>query len=114
MFGENFNLESDDEVLKINSPKKSIDGPYVVVFKSVSERWAIIAMNWNDVPSLGIRWFWEKSGNPMSSSYPTWLVIPSMLLNAILNGLPLEFKFRDKLNRFLAGEISGTQLQNDE
>lgn len=113
MFGENFNLKNDEEILKINSPQGSLEGPYVVVFKSILQRWAIVAMNWDDVPTLGIRWFWGKNGNPISRSYATWLIIPSMLQNAVLNGLPLDFKFRDRLNRFLIGDISGDQLKKD-
>lgn len=111
MFGENFNLEKDDEILKINSPKDSLDGPYAVVYKSISQRWAIVAMNWDDEPTLGMRWFLGKNGNPQSHGIATWLVIPSMLQNAVLNGLPLDFQFRYSLNRFLTGEISGDELK---
>lgn len=112
MFGESFEIEKDEEILKINSPRESLGGPYAVVSKCCSERWALVAINWEGVPTLGIKWFWGKNGNPISSSYPTWLVIPSKLQNAILNGLPLDFQFRNKLNRFLIGEISGDQLKN--
>lgn len=111
MFGENFNLKNDEDLLKINSPQGSLEGPYVVVYKSIAQRWAIVAMNWDDAPTLGIRWFWGKNGNPISRSYATWLVIPSMLHHTILNGLPLEFTFRDKVNRFLIGEIDGATLK---
>jgi len=111
MFGEDFILENDEEILEINSPKSQLEGPFVVVYKSIPERWAIVAFDWDGKPCLGIRWFWDKSGNPISRGYPTWFVIPSMLLNAVLSGLPLDFQFRDRLNRFLAGEISGEQLK---
>jgi hypothetical protein len=114
MFGENFKLEKDEEILKINSPKDHCDGPHVVVYKSVEERWAIVALTWDESPTLAIRWFWGKSGNPISTGYPTWFVIPSMLHNAILNGLSLNFLFRDKINRFLTGEINGDQLKTGE
>jgi hypothetical protein len=83
----------------------------VVVFKCCPVRWALVAMTWDGIPTLGIRWFWGKNGNPVSRSYPTWLVIPSELQRAILNGLPLDFQFRNKLDRFLIGEISGNQLK---
>ena len=111
MSGENFDLENDDKILEIKSPKKSIGGPYFVVFKSVEERFAIVALDWNKKPKLAIRWFWSKKGNPVSRGHATWLVIPPMLHNAILNGLPLDFKLRDNLNRFLTGEISGNELK---
>jgi hypothetical protein len=114
MCRENFELEKDEEILTINSPKEHCDGPYVVVYKSVEERWAIVALTWDKLPALAIRWFWGKSGNPVSRGYPTWFVIPSILYNAILNGLPLAFLFRDKINRFLRGEISGNQLKEGE
>ena len=111
MPGENFNLENDEEILKINSPKSQLEGPYTVVYKDIIERWAIVAFNWDEVPCLGIRWFWSSKGNPVSTGYPTWFVIPSTLSNSILNGLPLDFQFRNELNRFLAGEINGEQLK---
>ena len=114
MSGEDFNLENDEAILKINSPQRSLKGPYAVVYKNTEERWAIVAMNWNGEPNLGIRWFWGKSGNPISRSYPTWFIIPSMLRNEILNSLPLDSLFRDNLNRFLMGEISGNQLNKGE
>jgi hypothetical protein len=113
MFGEKFKLENDDEILKINSPKELLKGPYMVVYKSIEDKWVIVALRWEGKPSLGIRWFWKKSGTPSSRGYATWLIIPSMLHNAVLNGLPLEFKIRDKINRFLAGKITGMQLRKE-
>ena len=111
MFGEKFDLENDEMILTINSPKGRLEGPYVVVYKDLAERWAIVAFLWDEFPVLGIRWFWDNNGNPISNYLPIWFVIPSALQNAILNGLPLEFQFRDKLNRFLAGEILGEELR---
>ena len=110
-FGVDFDLENDELILQINSPEEQLQGPYVVVYKNIPEKWAIVAYDWNGHPNLGIRWFWDTNGNPTSTGYPTWLVIPSMLTNAVLNGLPLEFKFRNKLNRFLADEIKGEELK---
>lgn len=112
MSGEYFNLEHDDDILKINSPKKSVGGPYCIVFKSIKERFAIVALDWHKKPRLAIRWFWDRIGNPISRSYPTWFVIPPTLNNALLNGLPLDLKFRYLLNRFLIGEITGEKLKN--
>jgi hypothetical protein len=113
MCGENFNLEKDEEILKINSPKNSCEGPYVVVFKCINERYAIVALDWNNSPGLGIRWFWGKSGNPTSRGKATWFVIPKGLDNTILNGLPLSMSFRNKINRFLTREITGEQLKEE-
>lgn len=111
MFGQDFNLENDDRILEINSPKVSVGGPYSVVFKSIEDRFAVVALDWDGNPKLAIRWFWNKNGNPSSRGYATWFVIPSMLLNAVLNGFPLDFEYRDKVNRFLAGEIDGHSLK---
>jgi hypothetical protein len=111
MFGKKFDLSKNEEILKIASPKGSVDGPYTVVYKSISQRWAIVALLWDNAPTLGIRWFWDANGNPQSHGVATWLVIPSMLQNTVLNGLPLDFQFRHSLNRFLAGEISGKELK---
>ena len=110
MLGEDFKLQNDDEILAINSPKSSCGGPYIVVSKSLESRWAIIALDWDGVPTLGIRWFWGTMGNPISSGYATWFIVPAELHNAVLNGLPLSFMFRKRINRFLAGEINGNQL----
>ena len=84
--GESFTLD-DDDILQINSPKKRLSGPYVVIFKSLEERWAIVAFDWDKKPRLGIRWFWGNGGNPFSSGNGTWLVIPPSLSKNILLGL---------------------------
>ena len=102
--GVDFKLEDDKQILQICSPRNRVDGPYAVVYKSVPERWAIVAFDWDGKPHLGIRWFWDSNGNPSSRGHATWLVIPRGLENAVLNGLPLDFGFRDKLNRFLSGK----------
>ena len=110
MAGETFNLNDDNAILKLNSPKTSIDGPYKVVYKDVNERWAIVALKWEGNPSLAMRWFWGNGGNPFSSANPTWLIIPSQLINGILIGLPLNFQFKKQIEKFLDGEINGNKL----
>ena len=109
MLGGNF--MNDEEILRINSPKDSCGGPFIVVSKNETHRWAIVALEWEGEPTLGIRWFWSQMGTPSSRGNATWFIIPSELHNAILNGIPLDFKFRDKINRFLSGEINGNQLK---
>ncbi|GHV10489.1 hypothetical protein FACS1894162_4840 [Bacteroidia bacterium] len=60
---------------------------------------------------MGIRWFsGGAQGIPSSYDKPIWLIIPDLLYNALLNGLPLEFQFRDRINRFLAGELAGDEI----
>ena len=111
MAGESFDLDNDIAILSINSPKSSVGGPYCVVHKDTDERYAIVALDWDGVPSLGMRWFWGNGGNPFSSAHPTWLVVPSGLLNSILNGLPLDFTFRRNIDKFLGGELPGSDLR---
>ena len=114
--GKDFSLDNDN-ILEINSPKKSVGGPYVVVFKNIDERWAIVALDWDKEPRLGIRWFWGNGGNPFSSGNGTWLVIPPSLSKNILSGLSIEHKFYTKIDKFLSGEIKGENIvdyQNKE
>ncbi|WP_374363082.1 hypothetical protein [Cloacibacterium sp.] len=110
MAGQTFDLTNDTNILNLRSPKISVGGPYVVIFKNLEERWAIVAMDWDQEPRLAIRWFWGNGGNPFSSGNPTWLVIPSSLANSVLNGLPLDFKFYSKIVDFLAGKINGAEI----
>lgn len=110
MSGLNFNLNKDDEILSINSPKKSIKGPYTVIYKDLPDRWAIVTLEWNGEPSIGMRWFWDSVGNPISRGYPTWFIVPSGLCKSILDGLPLRFDERKKVDAFLTGEIIGDEL----
>lgn len=112
MSGEEMDLSDDNEILSINSPKNLLGGPYRVVYKNIEERWAIVAMDWDKKPCLGIRWFWGSAGNPFSSGYPTWLVIPSGLTYSILNGLPLDFNFRNTVEKYLKKELSGEKFRD--
>lgn len=99
----------DEDILSVKSPRKSVGGPYVVVYKGNS--WAIVAMAWDNEPTLGIRWFDNTGhGHPSPRGTSVWFVIPSQLSKSILAGLPLEYKFSNKIDEFLAGEISGKDL----
>lgn len=109
MAGVTFNINDDSKILGINSPKNLVGGPYSVVYKDVEERWAIVALDWDSRPCLGIRWFWGGSGNPFSRQ-PTWLILPSNLINSTLNGLPLDYSFRARLDQYLSGKIKGSDL----
>ncbi|MCA9656320.1 MAG: hypothetical protein KC501_40820 [Myxococcales bacterium] len=106
------------EILRINSPHEFVGGPYVVVhIEKGKERWAIVAMGWKIEgrmePRLGIRWFWGSLGNPQSSGYSTWLVIPPMLSRPILLGLPSTVTVWNLrlVQDFLDGRKSGAQLR---
>lgn len=110
MSGEDFDLNVDKEILGLASPRESVGGPYVVVYKNLEQRWAIVALDWDNEPRLGIRWFWGNAGNPFSSGHPTWFVVPSPLSRAVLSGLPLQHSFQRRVDDFLAGSISGGAL----
>ena len=109
--GEDFNME-DAMILKIDSPRHSVSGPYTVVYKDTEDRWAIVALGWGEkeTPSLGIRWFWDNGGNPVSHGYATWLMIPEPLTTGILASLPIDHAFRGRLEQFLGRKLSGERL----
>ncbi len=111
MSGKSLNLENNGEILAINAPKDHLTGPYVVVYKDTANRWALVAMEWDDKRCLGIRWFWGNKGNPTSSTHPTWLVVPGELSKAILAGLAIDHVFSTKVDAFLAGDIGGEELR---
>ena len=102
---------TDERIKKVNSPKNRCGDRHVVVYKDEDEQWAIVALDWDGKPGLAIRWFWNKLGFPISYGHPTWFIIPIELYDVILNGLPLEVSFKNKINRFLAGEITGNELK---
>src|SRR6266850_6057464 len=104
--GEKFPIENDRMILKIDSPRANLGGPYTVVFKNLKERWAIVALDWGEdkEPRLGIRWFWDNAGNPVSHGHGTWLVIPPSLSKNILFGLPIDHAFSGRLEDFLCGK----------
>lgn len=110
--GENFSIEDDEKILKINSPRENVKGPYVVVYKNIIERWAIIAFDWDDKPRLGMRWFKGNGGNPFSSGHGTWLVIPPSLSRILLLGLPIDHRLSNKIDDFLAGKICGNEIND--
>ncbi len=111
--GESFDLENDNSLLQINSPRENLSGPYVVVFKNIKERWAIVAIEWDKKPRLGMRWFWGNGGAPFSSGHGIWLVIPPALSKNVLIGLPIDHGFAGKIDDFLRGKINGEQLKGN-
>lgn len=67
--GQNFLIQKNDEILKIKSPRNRLSGPYVVVTKDINNRWAIVALRWdNNRNGLGIRWFHGRGGKSVQSS----------------------------------------------
>lgn len=110
MANQNLSINNDHEILSVTSPQKNIGGPYKVVYKDIQEQWAIVALDWDNFPRLGIRWFNSPSGNPVSRGYPTWFMIPEALTKPILNSLPINHAFSNKVDDYLAGKISGQDL----
>ncbi len=103
--------DSDTAILGIDSPRSRVGGPYVVIHKNVAERWAIVALEWEGEPRLGMRWFWSTQGNPTSSGHPTWFIIPDPLTHGILSSLPIRYKLRYMLDEFLCGRMKGDDLK---
>jgi hypothetical protein len=111
MAGESFDLENNSKILSINSPQKRVGGPYMVVYKDLDARWAIVALDWDGEPKLGMRWFWSNAGNPLSRAQPTWFIIPSEITGSILGGLSIDYKIKGEIEDFLRGKISGEELK---
>lgn len=62
--GFNFDLLNNGEILKLNSPKSHLKGPYSVIYKDLNERWALVAMDWDDKPRLGYPLVSRQSREP--------------------------------------------------
>ncbi len=112
MYGNEFPLEDDNEILKLNSPKQSCRGPFVCVGKDLSQRWAVVALEWDNSPELAMRWFTGGIGTPASSGRPLWCILPNAFHDGVINGINLPPEREQLLKRFLNGEISGTDLRD--
>jgi len=113
MSGEKLNLCDDLEILSIKSPKNRLRGPWAVVYKNIKERWAIVSLTWDNRPALAIRWFWGSKGQPLSSGYPTWFIIPEALNENHLSLLDENSEKIENVRKFLEGRISGQELNQD-
>ena len=118
--GWNFPIADDNQVLDINSPQRHIEGPYVVVDRSLEERWVVVALDWihangERAPSLGIRWFYETAGYPVSRGYSTWFIFPQSSgefnLRVVEELLSIPNAFAEQVKLFLAGKITGEELR---
>jgi len=75
------------------SPKGSVSDLRVLL-NTAEGGWALAAMKWDGVDSLGIRWNGHADnpiGNPQSRGIPTWFVIPEEIASV------LRAKFGDSL-----------------
>ena len=107
----------NDTILSVKGPQEGVSGPYMVIHKDDKELWAIVALDWYNTPSLGIRWFSPPSEDQSKGGYPSargsamWFILPGPLHRAILAGLPLDAPTHNHVMRFLMGCISGDELQ---
>lgn len=92
----------DMKILSVCSPKNAVDGPYEVVYKS--DYWAIVTMDYEGEPRLGIRWFIGEIGTPSARGVATWFVLPEELYGSILAGLPLKPMQKASIMKFLTNE----------
>jgi hypothetical protein len=109
--GNTVDLKDVNEILKVNSPKNQLSGPWFVVHTDVQDKWAIVVMHWKSNPCLGIRWFYGTQGTPSVRGYGTWLVIPNQLANAILDKLPISPQRRAEIDKILLGEYAVKELK---
>lgn len=99
----------DDDILSVKSPRRNVRGPYAVILKNDVDMWAVVALEWDDCPTLGIRWFNSKIGSPSSRNYPTWFILPSETHSGILSNV--KVLVRMAVEDFLCGKITGDQLK---
>lgn len=102
----------DNIILSVNSPQEFVGGPYAVVYKDADGSWAIVALDWGENPTLGIRYFGEQdSGHPNARGKPVWFIIPDALHRGIVATLPLDVLARYNVLKFLDGTFSGKELR---
>ena len=108
--GDNFVL-SNQNIRQINSPQPEIGGPYAIIHTD-QDRWALVTLEWDGDPRLGIRWFTGPgAGTPQSSGYATWFIVPAALNASILSAIQgLSPGLLTDVNNFLNGTLPGKNL----
>jgi hypothetical protein len=73
---------------------------------------AIVALNYDEDPGLGLRWFWDHSGYPLARQYAAWMILPKSVSKALLKvgAFGLSPERICLLQEFLDGRISSTEL----
>lgn len=103
---------SDVNLLKLTSPKAHLEGPFRVVYKNSDSRWALVAIKWDDIPGLGVRWFHRNHGQPVTiGGHGTWFVIPNELSFIALQHLQINPYLHKITKEFLQKQISGYELK---
>lgn len=98
-----------EEILSVNSPKDFVRGPYAVVLKNDVDMWAIVALEWEGTPTLGMRWFNSDLGFPSSYGNGIWIIIPEELHRGLLTSVSLKTAVH--VQDFLSGKITGEELK---
>lgn len=98
--------------LKVKSPKKRITGPYKVIAVSPKECWIIVALDYDNNPCFGLRWFNTKRGYPNSFGYKTWIILPKKISTSIIKHFKFDTETKVKLQKFIDGDISGDVIKN--
>lgn len=62
---------------------RGAEGPYVVVCRSLAERWVVVALERDGNPALGVRWFHSTQGRPRSAGYRTSTVTDQFRLRRV-------------------------------
>ncbi len=113
--GQFFSMSNKD-ILSINSPRRNVRGPWLVIHKDMSKRWAIVALHWKkdgeikDSPGLGIRWFHRTHGTPSARANATWFILPDELVDGILDKISPTPQLREKVNNILLNKYSDEEL----
>lgn len=92
----------DKSIMNIKSPANRLKGPFDIVYKDETAGWAIVTICWDNIPTLGIRWFWANSGMPATYGRPQWFVLPQGLHESIINQLPIPISKKKKVIDFLS------------
>jgi hypothetical protein len=91
---------------EVTSPQNRLELREVVFQNGDRDRsYAVAIGNWDAEPSLLIRWNGtekQPKGNPISTGYATWFVIPHELEQAILDQINLPPAIRKKCEDFLS------------
>ena len=104
--GIKYNLNTSN-ILKINSPRTVLGGPHTVVYKSNIPRFAIVTIDWHKKPSFGIRWFYGNLGYPNSRGWSTWMVVPELVTDILLN---YDFR-KEEIKGYLKGSIKADDFK---
>ena len=108
------------------SPKVAVSN-LRVIYNGGANSWAAALMDFEQEPSMGLRWNGEGKhpGNPQSRGLPTWFIVPkeitvpllsSLLLNRLIGGEDIQRDIAEQtIQRFIAlhGEEASQHVAAD-